>query len=530
MTDVVPAPPGTSGAQRALLFLRGALSGLLTSLAFPSLDLWWVAMVGMVPLLITLESRADALRSGAPGVRGHGFLIGFGYGMGLYVPLLWWIVLLDAPALTIPWVRYPAPFLISTYEALWTGLFGWAYVFTRSRLRAPMWAVAGAFWLVAEWGRGFTDLGFPWGVLGYSQVPYLPALQIASVIGISGITFWLVAINGLLADAVYTGRGRVVKTVVAILLVGGSLGFGTWRLMQPSDDPTIRVALAQPNVSNREKWAEDNRQNIFDNLADLTRRGVDDGAELVVWPETAAPCYLLKDVVWRPYVEELAAELRTPLFVGLPDYQIKFLEGGGKRVTYTNTGALFDANGELAGRMDKIQLVPFGERFPFSGKIPFVDRIDFGEADFVPGQEPVIFEAGGRRFGNLVCFEAIFAWLPRAYENLGADFLVNITNDSWFGAGAGAIAHKNMAVARCVENGLAMARAANSGISVAIDRCGRETGVTGLFTRELSVVDVPIHGGRTPYARFGNVAGWGSGLLAVLLLVSAALSTRRRMG
>jgi apolipoprotein N-acyltransferase len=520
--------PSGNGPRRLLLLLRGVLPGLLTSLAFPSLDLWWVALVGMVPLLLTLEAQVDVLRAREPGQRGHGFLIGFGYGMGLYVPLLWWIALLDAPALTIPWVRYPAPFLIATYESLFTGLFAWAYVFTRSRLRAPMWLVAGSFWLVAEWGRGATDLGFPWGVLGYSQVPYLPSLQLASVVGISGVTFWLVAINAVLADAVYTGRRRVLKTVVAILLVGVSLGFGTWRLLQPVDGPAIRVALVQPNVSNREKWEESNRTNIFDNLAELTRQGVAEGADLVAWPETAAPCYLLKDTVWRPYVEELAVELRTPIFLGLPDYQIKFLDGG-RRVTYTNTGALFDANGNLAGRMDKIQLVPFGERVPFSGAIPFIDRIDFGEADFVPGKEPVIFEVGDHRFGNLVCFEAIFPWLPRAYENRGAEFLVNITNDSWFGAGAGAVAHKNMAVARCVENGLAMARAANSGISVGIDAMGRETGATGLFERTLSVVDVPIHRGRTLYARFGNVVGGASGLLAVGLLLAAVVASRRRM-
>jgi apolipoprotein N-acyltransferase len=245
---------------------------------------------------------------------------------------------------------------------------------------------------------------------------------------------------------------------------------------------------------------------------------------VVVWPETAAPCYLLADQEWRPWVEDLARQLATPLFAGVPDFQI-IREDGTRRVTYTNTGAFFDASGKLAGRMDKIRLVPFGERIPFSQWVPFLAELDFGEADFQSGEGPILFDLGGARFGNLVCFEATYPDLVRAHVNAGAEMLVNITNDSWFGAGSGAEQHKRMAVVRCVETGCGMARCANSGISAGVDRFGRTTGETPLFERTVAVVDVPLRQGRTLYARLGD---WVGGLAVIGSLVSIAVGLARR--
>jgi len=512
-----------------LLFLRGALSGLLFSLAFPRTDAWYVAFVGMVPFLVALEGLVRAGRAGEGRTVRRGFGTGLGFGLGLYVPLLWWIVLLDAPALTIPWIRYPAPFAIAVVEALFSALMGAGYVFVRQRLgRVPGSLLAPALWCVAEWIRGSGELGFPWGVLGYSQVPFLPTLQLAAIGGLSGITFWIVAINALLASALADrSRLRANLALAAALLVVPGL-WGAWRLSRPVEPETLRVALVQPSVLSRDKWNPANRADIFESMAELSRRGVEQGARFVVWPETAVPCYLLKDAEWGPWMESLARELDVPLFVGLPDYKIELAEGGGRHITYTNSAALLDAKGRLAGRMDKIQLVPFGEHVPYAERFRILERVDFGEADFVAGKRPVLFRVDGHRFGNLICFEAIFPWLTRRFENLGADFLVNITNDSWFGAGAGAVAHKNMAVVRCVETGCGMARCANSGISVGIDSRGRQSGVTELFERTVSVVDVPMRQGRTLFCRLGDWVGLLSRLGTAAALL-AAVAIRRRM-
>lgn len=501
------APPPSRPPGRLALLARGAVAGALVAGAFPPLRAWPLALVGLVPLLLALESLAAAARRGAPGCISRGFAAGFGAGLTLYAALLWWIVLLDAPALTIPWVRYPGTLAIVSFLALYAGAFGASYVFLRARTRMPAWLAAGAAWTSFEMLRGTGELGFPWGTLGYAAVPFLPALQIAAAAGITGLTFWIAAANGLLLP-LFTARTRSAGAMVAAgLFVIGPPAAGSWRLARaPEDAPVVRVALVQPSVPNVEKWAPESRAEIFERMGDLTREGVAAGARLVVWPETAAPCYLLKDREWLPWVQALVAETGVPLFAGVPDYEI-VTEGAERRVVYTNTGALFDSEGAVAGRMDKIRLVPFGERIPFSQWVPFLARLDFGEADFRPGAGPVLFEAAGCTFGNLVCFEATYPDLVRDYANLGAELLVNITNDSWFGAGSGAEQHKNMAVVRCVETGCGMARCANSGISAGVDGYGRTSGETALFTREVAVVDVPLRRGRTPYARIGDWAG-----------------------
>lgn len=503
------------------LLLKGAFSGILVAFAFPPFDLWFLGFIAVGPLLSALDELADT-NTRRPLVAWAGTAFGIGWMAGLvwFVALLWWIALLDAPALTIPWVRYPGTFAIAAYLAIYVGLFGLGYAWVRARTRLSPVLVAPAIFTTAEIARSYWELGFPWGHLGYSQVEFASALQVASLVGVHGVTAWLVAV-GAVGHVIFRDRlhFRWVPVALLVPLLGLPIAFGAFRLSNAPDLPTVRVALVQPNVPNAQKWDPKLRPDHFENLAELSRQGQEQGADLILWPETAAPCYLLHDRTWGPYVEELARELSVPLFLGLPDYQ----RAGLDRVTYTNTGALFDANGTFVDRMDKIELVPFGERVPFSQYFSFLDQVDFGEADFIPGKELVLFELDHLRFGNLVCFEAIFPYLPRGYANEGADFLVNITNDSWFGAGSGAEQHAEMAVFRCVETGRGMARCANSGISMGIDPWGRRSGVTSLFTRELSLVDVPLSQSTTLYARLGDWIPLLASVTTLALLVVAFL-------
>lgn len=510
--------------RRVRLGVTGALSGLVLAAAFPPLDLALLAFVGLVPALWALDELAAA-GTGQPLRRwgGRAFLLGWSMAATYFLALLWWIILLDAPALTIPAVRYPGTALIVAYLALYFGAFAVAYAWVRARTGVAAWIVAPALWVVAEIARGYWELGFPWGHLGYSQARFLPSLQMASVTGIHGVTAWVVAVNALLLAALRPGGRRARRVAVFLVVLVVPIALGVLRLHRPLDNRTVRVALVQPNISNAAKWAPELRAEHFENLAELSRRGVEAGAELVVWPETAAPTYLLKDSEWRPWVEQLAVELGVPVFVGFPDYQ---RVPGTTSVTYTNSAALFTPAGRMAGRMDKIELVPFGERIPFSGVIPLLDRVDFGEADFIPGTTPVLFEPDGWKFGCLVCFEAIYPWLCRRLANDGAAMLVNITNDSWFGAGSGARLHANMAVVRCVETGCGMARAANSGISLGADPYGRTFGETALFVRDVAVVDVPLRRGRTPYDRAGDWPVTVAALASAALLVAAFLRRR----
>ncbi|HMB70285.1 MAG TPA: apolipoprotein N-acyltransferase [bacterium] len=513
--------------RRPRIFAKGALSGLLLSFAFPPLNWWPMAFVGLTPVLWTLDDLAAARAEGAAQRGGgHAFLLAFSCAFFYFLALLWWIVLLDAPALTIPWVRYPGTAAIVAYLALYFGAFGATYSWVRARTGVPGWIVAPALWVVADIARGYWELGFPWGHLGYSQARFLPALQMASVTGVHGVTAWLVLINALAVAAVRPSGARW-KPLTALLLVAAVPPLlGAARLARAPEYRTVPVSLVQPNITNAEKWKPELRAEHFQNMADLSRQGAEQGARLVAWPETAAPTYLLRDERWRPWAESLAVELGVPVLAGFPDYQIVRDESG-RRVTYTNSAAMFSAEGELAGRMDKIALVPFGERMPFSSWFDFMAKLDFGEADFIPGDEPVMFRIPEATFGVLVCFEAIYPWLCRRHVLAGADMLVNITNDSWFGAGSGARQHADMSVFRCVETGCGMARAANSGISLGADPYGRTFRESALFTRDQRTVAVPLRVGRTWYVRTGD---WVVPLAALvsLGLVGLALARRRR--
>lgn len=520
--------PGAAGAPRTpgrgASLLAGAVSGLIVAAAYPPAGLWFVALVGLVPWLFHLERLAEAARAGEK-VLGRAFGSGWALALVLYVALLWWIVVLDSPTLTIPWIRWLAPVLIAAFMGIFPGLAALVVVLVRARTRIPLAVIAPAAWTVAELLRGRGELGFPWGALAYSQVPFLQALQIAAFAGVSGLGAWVVAVNALALASLRPGPHRGLVTVGAVALVVGPIALGGLRLSRAeAPAETLRVALVQPNVRNDEKWLPENRERIFETLAELSRQGVEQGAELVLWAETAAPCYLLKDRTWYPFVADLAQSLDTPILLGLPDYQI---EGTGedRRVIYTNTAALFDRYGSPGGRMDKIRLVPFGEYVPFAAWIPLLEKVDFGEADFRRGEGPVIFGGGTTGvelppFANLICLEAVWADLARAAENRGARFLVNITNDSWFGAGSGATLHRDMALVRCVETGCGMARCANSGISVVIDPYGRRTAETGLFVEAVSVGDVALREGRTFYARVGD---WPLGVSLVVVALALGL-------
>jgi apolipoprotein N-acyltransferase len=496
------------------------VSGLLLAFAFPPFSAFPVAWVALIPFLRALESLAAEARTGAPRTGVSAVRAGFLFGFAFFLPLLWWIALLDAPTLTIPWVRYPATLAVPLYLGVYPALFSLAYVRVRSRTRIPAFVVAPLLWTAAEVLRGTGEMGFPWGEAGYSQVPFLPALQAASVVGVGGLTAWIVLVNGILAG--FPGRRPVFRLATTLLVIALPLAAGRERIEHGGDWKTVRCALVQPNIANETKWNADLRPIHFETLAQLTRKGIEAGAEFVVWPETAAPCYLLKDARWRPFVEDLARETGVPIFLGTPDYQVR--DGG--RVTYTNSGAFMDSRGFLGGRMDKILLVPFGERLPFTAVLPFLNRLDFGEADFLPGTFPIVFHPGDWGFGALVCFEAIFPGLSAKYVEEGAEMLVAITNDSWFGAGSGAEQHARMATVRCVETGCGMARAANSGISMGIDPFGRTFGETALFERTVSVVDVPLREGRTIYSLAPGLWSW-VGIAGSVILLAMARFRRR---
>jgi len=284
----------------------------------------------------------------------------------------------------------------------------------------------------------------------------------------------------------------------------------------------LKVALIQPNMEPDIKWDSRYIEHNLEILFDLTRQIKPEHPDLIIWPETATPCYLMKQSKYRQRVLDLVEELGIPLLTGAPDYA----PVGTDQVEYFNSAFFFVPGRLKVQQYSKMQLVPFSEKIPYDEKIPLLRKINFGEADFTPGREQTIFDHPLGNFAVLVCFESIFPQLAREFHRLGADFLVVITNDGWFGKTAAPFQHAQIAIFRGIEMRTSIARCANTGVSMVIDPYGRVTGETPIFVKEKVVSEISLQKQTTFYARRGEWLSWACVVVSCLFLIVAPFRSR----
>lgn len=486
------------GRRRALL---AAVGGLMLAASFPNLEIAALAWVGFVPIL--LAARGLPLRGA--------FAVGWIGGLAFYLATVYWV------AVTI--VRYtavPLPVAVATLVlmcsvlALYHGAFvaGLAW-FDRRRL--PTIWLAPALWVTLEWLRSWLFIGFPWASLGYSQYRYHDLVQVAEVTGVYGISAVIVFFN-VVATAVAAERGRhsrrllpalIVTTVlVAGLPIGGRLRATSVAARPPAG--TLRVALVQGNIEQDHKWDPAYQDATVERYRSLTIAAGAEAPDLVVWPETATPFFFQDQGRYRQGVLELAGEVDAYLLFGSPAYR-RVASGAFEEL---NRAYLVSPAGREVDSYDKMQLVPFGEYVPFRRVLFFVDQIVHAVGTVVPGVVPTVFEMPGARFGVLVCYEGIFPALTRRFVHGGADFLVNVTNDAWYGRTSAPRQHLAHATLRAVENRVPLVRAANTGISAVIEPDGRIRWEGPLFEPLWHVEEIAWPGVRTFYAAYGDVFAW----------------------
>lgn len=491
------------------------LSGVLLALSFPRFDLGSLAFGAIVPLLVGLD-----------GVRPlQGTYLGIITGLVFYLLSIPWVVHAMTAYGGLP---LPLAFLVlialSLYLALYIGIF--ASGVTRLSDRGVLAYVVGvpALWVGLEYVRTFLLTGFPWNLLGYSQYQNLALIQIASITGVYGISFLLVLTNaGLALGCLHFRRGWWRRALlplggVGLFLLGVAL-FGMGR-MASADTPRsqIRVGIVQGNIDQGVKWDPGFQQRTVDIYRRLTHE-VEKHTDLIVWPETAVPFFLREGGALSRRVLDLAGEVESFLLVGSPD------RTPDPSPRLHNSAFLISPDGEIEQRYDKIHLVPFGEYVPLKSLLFFVEKMATGIGDFKAGQRFTVFETPRGRFGVLICYETIFPDQVRRHVLAGADFLVNITNDAWFGNSAAPYQHLSMAILRAVENGVYLVRAANTGVSALVEPTGRVVKQSDLFVEAvLSGTFTPGSAG-TFYTRTGDVFAWACGLISVLLL-----ATRGRRG
>lgn len=491
------------------------MSGALLGAAFLPAPLGFVAWFALIPLLIELDRR---IREGA---RARVlFRTGYVFGLAFYLTGTHWIALLSNVAMTTPWLKYPAWLLAGAYLALYAGLTTVIAGVIVKRLRVPLAWVFPVVALAVEALRASGEMGFPWFQPGYSQHAYLPVIQLAALGSVSLVTLWIYALNvcGWLA---WRARRAPQWIAVALLLAApwllGGIAVSRARIV-----PGPAVGLIQGCIPGEIKWAGGHEQEILNTFLDLSAKAAVDSLHpgILIWPETATGSYLRKQLDQLLAVTEFSARHQVAIFSGTPDY---ILDAAGQP-RYYNAGALFTAEGPYDSIYAKRHLVPFGERIPFQRLIPALGKLQFGQAEWTPGNSPVLFPGGGGRFGCLVCFESIFPELAREDVRRGATWLVNVTNDEWFGLGAALYQHAAMAVFRAVENRVPIARCANTGLTQMIDPYGRVTAEAPVWKPSYIVARLAAPGEQTLYGALGD---WPSTLALWVTLIAFAASLAR---
>ena len=499
-------------------------SGILLALSFPKFGHGLVAWVALVPLLVALAGARST---------SHGFRLGYLTGAVSSLGIVYWtsLVVVQYGGLSMP-MGIAVMALLCLALALFPCLFGWTVAFWARTWGPGALLLAPVAWVAMEILRGHTLFNFAWCLLGYSQQAQLPVIQVARFGAVYAVSFVVASSSSAIAYAIVEprrARGRRAL-LAAALLVGVVVADGLRQLRTPiPESGRLTVGLVQAAIKQEDKWEADEAWENFAHHVTLTREAAARGARLVIWPESSLPWLYDRNPGVAAQLQALTRELGIDLLFGNDDRD----DGVADRRRRIWVGAkMLTPDGEVAFRYHKMRLVPFGEYVPIESVLTlggrYSARVVEAVGAFTPGTEYAIGEVDGRRFGVSICYEAIFPDLLREFTVRGADLLVNITNDAWYGRTSAPHQHFAMAVFRAVENGKYLVRAANTGISAVVDPRGRVLERTALFERRALVREVPIVPGLTFYARRGDVFAWGCLAAAVALTAMAAMRRASR--
>ena len=480
-----------------------ALSGLLPTAAFPGPQVYPLAFVALVPLLLVVQGSTPRAA----------FQLGLAWGLIHFTSLLYWIV----PTLnTFGGLAWPLSLaclvLLSLYLALYPALF--CGLVSLGKLPAALRPLAAAaLWTGLEFIRAHAFTGFPWGTLGYSQAPNLALIQMTEFTGVLGVSFVIVLCNAALAEIIQFVKQRAMAptlgglgVLTAILL---SLhAWGAHRMdtlaAQIKATPTTRIALVQGSVPQEHKWDENFKKATLETYRRLSLEAAAQTPDLTIWPETALPFYYGQDALPTLAVDNIVKEMQGPLFTGSPAVAVEE-----NTILYFNRAYMIAPPGLIKSSYDKTHLVPFGEYVPLESILGFLGKLVQSAGNFSPGKtefSPLAY--GDHSTGILICFEILFPEISRTFVKNGANILTTMTNDAWFGTTAAPGQHFAIAVLRAVENRRSLARAANTGISGFIDPLGRAHKATSLFSETQVVQDLPILSEISLYTRLGDLFAW----------------------
>ena len=490
------------------------ISGLLLVAAFPTIELPMFAWVALVPLLLALKEQTVKTGFWLGGISGLVFFCGTVYWVTNSVHFYGYIPLVPAALITL---------LLCAYLALYPAIFGAAVVSLRRKHPSLVIIVIPALWTTLELARTYVFSGFPWSLLGYSQYTVLPAIQIADLVGVYGISFLIVLVNTAISEFL-TDRRKYTGLIIAITMIACVVVYGYVKLDVPDGTGKLKVSVIQGNIEQDKKWDPTYQAEVSSTYKRLTMEVLKQKPDIIIWPETATPFYfggfgdngrLTQDL------KNFVKMNKVPLLTGSPTYEVK----PQRTVILKNSVFLLANNGEVDAVYHKLHLVPFGEYVPLKSVLFFVEKMVQAIGDFQAGKDYTVMTAhphgqeGAIKFSTVICYEIVFPDLVRRFVDRGANVLTTITNDAWFGRTGAPYQHFSMAVFRAVENRVPVARAANTGISGFIDAKGRILETSPIFSEAHLTRSITPGITKTFYTKYGDVFAYLCVIFIVILLV-----------
>ena len=519
------------------------LSSLLQILIFPLPGLYVLSWVAFAPLIVALLrarpvgaleiNGAVSLQAAKPG---QAFLLAYVSGILWYAGTCYWIydTMHQYGGLSTP-LALLALFLFCLYLGLYHGLFGWLLSLSVGPRRDNRLALAAApfLWVAVELARTRVT-GFPWNLLGTAQVDNISLSRITTATGVYGVSFEIMLVNVAVAAAFLMPRKKRSTLLMASLAAAAALQAG--RLI---DAPKLRAdhaaLLVQENIPADITWTRDMFERTLRELSDLSVNAATNSSaaakstpgniDLIVWPESPAP-FFTSDPLFRDPVSEIARATHTWVVTGAIG-STPVMQGGKPGSQVFNSAALISPAGDWAARYDKVHLVPFGEYLPFPQLLGFAGGLTKEVGEFQSGASRAPLDAGGTKLGVLICYESVFPGEVRQFADQGAQVLVNLSNDGWYGDSGAYAQHLNQTRMRAIENDRWLLSATNTGLTAAIDPTGRVVAEVPRKQRTVLIAPYGLISGTTFYTRHGD---WFAYLCAIISVVLVVSSWYRRTG
>ena len=505
-------------------YFLAVLSAVLFTLPFISPHFSILAWVCLLPLLVALESKPE-----------RSFRLGLVFGIvANYIGQYWLVGTLTR----FGGFPIPVSVIFIFFYCLYLGLqfaffsyFATAFGLIKNKGIFSILLI-GCLWVALEY---FFPHLFPYG-LGNTQAYNLTILQVSDLMGVYLLSFFMVVVNVslyyLFRSVMYGERKPLVEISFSVLIVIFLVVYGTYRIGQEEENikraEKIKIGVVQANYDFFEK-IEDNERIITEEHQRMSHEIKD--ADLIIWPETAVQRWLPPGSEYLEFFEgRVIPEIEGTYFLlGGLSYEV---EDGGKEdevdfIQY-NSAFLTDWNGKLLGKYNKIKLLLFGEYLPFSDLIPSLKYISPASGDFTPGSslELLRIRDKGIKIGPLICYEDIIPSFSLLFVRKGANILINLTNDAWFGRSIAPYEHLMVSIPRSVETRRYLIRSTNTGVSVIIDSTGKITNKTGIFTKEVFEGEAALLYGETLYTKIGDIFPWLCLVAAVLYAFNKYLRKR----